>query len=345
MALLGFMGFDHMPAPGFSMAQYPEFALSTTGAWTMTAGQIQGQALSTQSGGRSLIWSNGVNYATFVWGGRIKLSLVPSSQPFLYFEDSSSSQIHFDHISTDNKIKVYRGGGQSNLIATSTNAFSPNSWIWFEVKATIHNTTGEVLVKIGGNTEINATGLNTRSTANNYMNRWEMTIDSSGSGGNAIAVDDVYWMDTTGSAPYNDIIGVPLIVETTFVTTNNAVAWTPLSSTNASNVDDAICDDDTTYNSTSGTSVVDTFNHGALASSPATIYGAALVSRARKDDVAVRTVRHKLISGATTVSGVSTTVDTTYKYIKDYWLTDPDTGVAWASAAAINATKIGYEAV
>jgi len=341
MAIITFMGFDHVQtSSAYDPTRYPELVFSTSAGWGKYAGQLQGYGIASNSSGRALAWSNGVNYATIIAGWRGKLTSAGGGSGLVEFNDGSTTQVWITHAS-DNRIKAYRGSGTANLLATSINTFLPTSWIWIEIKVTIHNTTGAVKVVVGGVTEIDVSGINTRVSANNYL---QYVYLWSGQSGQNDIIDDVYFADTTGSAPTNDIIGVPLIVETLYPTAADSTTWTPNASTNLSRIQEVHADDDTTYNSDSTSGHIDLYTHGAMASTPAAIYGVAVVSRARKDDVAARNYRHKLVSGATTVTGVSTSMDTIYKWVKDVYLTDPNTGVAW-TPTAVNATKIGYENV
>jgi hypothetical protein len=342
MALLGFMGFDHIPSGTvFDPSQFLNFLNSTNVGWQKIAGQIQGFGIQSTSSGRFIRYNDGNNYASFYVGGRFLTGSGGGAAAFYAYEDAGTQQIYLTH-GTDGKIRCYRGTGTTNLLATSINAFSFPSWIWVEFEATIHNTTGAVRLVIGGFEEFNVTGINTRASANNFMNQWVL---QSGSVGSMSILDDLYWGDTTGSAPGNHLIGAPLIVETTYPISAVSTTWTPNASTNVSRIQEVGADDDTTYNSTSTSGNIDLYNHGALASSPVNIYGVAVVSRARKDDVAARSFRNKFKSGATTVNGASMSMDTTFKYTKDYYMVDPATSAAWANATAVNATNIGYEHV
>jgi hypothetical protein len=149
--------------------------------------------------------------------------------------------------------------------------------------------------------------------------------------------------DDSGSAPHNTFLGM-CRVDSVLATTNNSVTWTPLSSTNVSNIDDATPDDDTTYNSTTTSGAIDTFNHGALPVTPTSVFGVSVTSKIRKDDAAARSARNKLISGATTSNGTSVSLGTSYTYIKDIWALNPDGSTAW-NKTTVDATKIGYEHV
>jgi hypothetical protein len=221
--------------------------------------------------------------------------------------------------------------------------FALNSWYNFEIKATFSNT-GTFIFKVDGvvDANINLTNTDITNTANQngqYVTYAGMLQTGIASGN--IDYDDLYISDDGGSAPHNDFLGI-CRVETLYVTSDNSVAWTPLSSTNASNVDDTAYDGDTTYNSTASSSVVDTFNHGSLVTTPITIFGVSIHTAIRRDDVSAQTARNVLISGGTTANGASFAPATSYTWMVDQYTLDPNTSAAW-TASAINSSKIGYE--
>jgi hypothetical protein len=123
--------------------------------------------------------------------------------------------------------------------------------------------------------------------------------------------------------------------------------FTPNASTNVSQVQETAWDGDTTFNThpAPGSGAIDTFNHGSLSGTPATIYAVAVQASMRKDDTSSQLGRTKLISGVTTQNGVSVQlINALYQHIEDIYRVDPNTSAAWTAANA-NATKIGYEHV
>ncbi|TPI86370.1 hypothetical protein [Mesorhizobium sp. B2-8-9] len=345
MALLDFFGFDHLQASTApDPALYPNCSQSTASGWTTGTGLLGGKSLRSNSVARNFHWDKGVNYSTLIAAVRFQTNSVAASavQDILVFYDGASIQCGIS-INAVGKLIFWRGTN-ATVIATGTTTLSPNSWYFLEAKVTFHNTTGAYEIRLGGTSEMSGSGANTRNTANNQASGIRWISNAATTTMTMFDIDDIYIEDTSGSAPYADFLGV-IRVETAFVTTNDSVQWTPLSSTNASNVDEVQVDDDTTYNSDATAGHIDLFNHGALSSTPVTIFSVAIRSRARKDDVTARTYRNKLKSSTTVSNGATATLDTTYKWIRDQFDTDPNTAAAWATASAVNNSKIGYEVV
>lgn len=343
MALLDFLGFDHFPS-SISLTQYPKWVLS--GGFSKVAGQVSGSAAQAAGSGY-LVYSDATPRQTWIMGCRFKTGNAMTGSGgsiLLALCDASASPTSAGQygiwINNSGKLEARAGYGGA-IQGTSSITLVNSSWYYIEAKIKIHSSTGSVEVRVGGSTEINVSGINTQNSANataTYCNFF-----ATSSQGAALIFDDVYVSDTTGSAPHNDFLG-QCIVDTMFPTSNNAVTWTPLSSTNVSQIQETALDDDTTYNSTTTSGNVDTFNHGAMPVTPTSIFGVSVIHRARKDDVAARSSRNKLISGATTANGTSTGLSTSYQHVKDVWPTDPNGSIAWTKTN-VDATKIGYEHV
>jgi hypothetical protein len=116
---------------------------------------------------------------------------------------------------------------------------------------------------------------------------------------------------------------------------------------NASMVSEHDFDLDTSYNSSPSSGQIDTFGHAQMVGTPLTIFGVQISTYVKKDDVSAQSFRNKLISGATTQNGATHSTDivaNVYQRIVDQYVNDPNTSAQWL-AAAVNATKIGYEHV
>ncbi|RAZ90165.1 hypothetical protein DPM33_15160 [Mesorhizobium hawassense] len=342
MALLDFNGFDHWetsPNPQLM----PNFATSTSAGFQLGTGLLGGKSLQSGASTRTVRWNNGSTFSTLIVGFRFKTGTgTATTSDLLWFVDAATTQCGLS-INTANKLIFWRGTN-ATVLATGSTVLSANSWYFIEAKITFHNSTGAYTIKLGGATELSGSGVDNCATANNQADTINIPLINGGVSSQMTDLDDLYVSDTTGSSPYNDLLGV-IRVETAFVTSNDSVQWTASASTNASCVDETSVNDDTDYNSDATAGHIDLFNHGSLSSTPVTIFSVAIKSRARKDDVTARTYRNKLKSSSTTSDGGTVSLDTTYKWIADKFDNDPATGSAWANAAAVNATKIGYEVV
>jgi hypothetical protein len=345
MALLDFLGFNHYATSSIDVRVLPNWILSDVGGFFSKVSSQSASYSACQGGSNpaNLQFNMSANHASLIVGFRFKTSTAftgTTSNELVRFRDGTTTQIGLAINGTSKKLFLFKNT-TGTTVATGTTTLLADSWYYAELKV-VFGTTGSYELKLGGVTEVSSGSADTTQTANDYATNVLFDVYNSVSNSMKI-IADIYICDTTGSAPHNDFLGM-VIVDTLFPTTDNSVQFTPLSSTNASNVDETTVDDDTTYNSSSTSTHVDTFNHGALPVTPTTIFAAKITHKARKDDVAARSSRNKLISGGTTSSGTSVALSTSYQYLPDIYTQNPDTSTAWTKTT-IDATKIGYEHV
>lgn len=97
----------------------------------------------------------------------------------------------------------FHRGDAATLVGSATDAgFTVNTWMWVSCKIVWHTSAGSVLVKRGSDTVLNLSGVDTLGAAS--------IPDRVGYSTNAVntnmVVDDVVVCDTTGPAPFNDIL-------------------------------------------------------------------------------------------------------------------------------------------
>ncbi len=253
-------------------------------------------------------------------------------------------QIHLD--TANGTIKVYRGASQSGgvLLGTSgNNSFPTNSWFYLEVDVLISATVGKVTVYINGVAILAMTGINTRSGANTILDSIIIGKIVNETNNFGSLIDDFYICDKTSGAgphPFNTPIG-PVRIYTSFPVAAASTQWTPLASTNVSQVQETAMDSDTTYNSDSTVGHEDTFTIGAI---PAGLLPIAVQTTGayRQDSGSTRAVANHLVSGATDTGGASQTCNGTYTYQRDVFPQDPNGSIAW-TRANVNACDIGYK--
>lgn len=346
MALLGYEGFDNLNNPVNDLPVKPFGPGVGVGAWVNSGGSgatspglLSGLGLRPAGATGFYSLTLATNYATLVAGFRYKThSTAATLSDIFQFKDAATVQCGIS-VNAAAKLIFWRGTN-ATVLATGATTLVNSSWYMIEIKTTINSATGTLDIKINGVAETGMTGLtglNTRSSANNFANSVAIVLTTS-----LVSVhDDFYLCDTSGSAPYNDFLGI-IRIETIYPTANNSVTWTPNASTNASQVQEAIIDGDVTFNATATAGLVDTFTHASLSSTPVSVYGVAVCVYIRKDDVSVQSARTKLISGATTSNGATVAINTAYQFMRDIYTADPNTAGAW-TGANVNASKIGYE--
>lgn len=237
--------------------------------------------------------------------------------------------------------KLYRGYG-TTLLATTTGFYAPGLYHHIEAKAVIHDTTGSCEVRIDGVTAITVSSVDTRASTTGTAGVDRIGFVGSGttvsSGG---AWDDVYVLDTTGSVA-NNFLG-DVRINTLAPTSDAAVQFTK--STGASNfscVDEGRMNSDTDYVESSTVGHIDRYGFADLAAAVATVYGVQPIVWCRKTDATVRTMRTKLVSGATTSDGSSFALTTGYLPMVSTYTLDPNTSAQWTVSNA-NAATAGFE--
>lgn len=251
---------------------------------------------------------------------------------------------------TNHSVQIWRGSpGTGTLLAqTGNNVWANNVYNFIECWPIIDSTSGRVRVYLNSVLllDTGAGGVNTKQSANAWWDACQMD-QSNGGTLLSIVVDDFYSGDTTtgaGAHPCNTPLGDCGTI-TLFATGNSSVTWTPLSGTNYQMIDEVAMDSDTSYNSTSTPGNEDLFTFGALSGSIVLIYGVQITGAYRKDDVGARSMKQALKSNVTEVYGsVFSLPDTSYSYITDQFILDPDTGLNW-TVSGVNNVLAGYNLV
>ena len=172
---------------------------------------------------------------------------------FMGFWGDNGSVLHVSLVFTTNRqINVYRGAPATNLIASSsTNAFSNNQWTYCECKTFINDSTGTVQVRIDGQDIINATGLDTKNAGSDAL--IDRVSFGSSEANTSFNGTDYVILNTSGSAPLNDLIGPATVYAKAPTGAGNYTQWTPNTGANWAAVDENIGtpangpDGDTTY--------------------------------------------------------------------------------------------------
>jgi hypothetical protein len=277
---------------------------------------------------------------------RHRLGTGGESQGLIGFNEGSTN--HIDVIqNADGTISVRRN---ATVIATGTTVFSVilGRVLSVQVHVVIHDTTGVVQVRINGqNTnEIDFSG-DTRNGGTGVINIiGPRTVPND----QTAQWTDFIVNDTTGSFE-NSWPGAARVVLAPLSVAGSLAQWTPLSSTNVSNIDDAVPganDAETTYIEDSTVGHKDYYTLGATVfsgMSPTQIRFVVVKTWARAADGGSHSFRANALRSATTVNGATQLLSSTYAMYEERFYQDPATTAAWASFANIIATEFGPELV
>jgi hypothetical protein len=266
-----------------------------------------------------------------------------------------STTIHLGLIfDATNRLAIYRGNG-TTLLATAPVVFNLSGADYtIQLGYTIHDTTGSLDLWVN-DVQQTLSFVTGTSTTQDTRNGGTGVIDniifggpnSGGGAGYTLDISEIYINSNAGSAPNNGVWGSYRIQAKRMTAAGSSAQWTPLSSTNVSNVDDSPANDgDTTYNSSATAGQIDLFQTTAITPTSGTV--PAIMHRiiARKDDAGVRTIRPKQRQSSTNYDGTTQTLTTTYAHYTEVKEINPATGVAY-TVAEMRATdpEFGYEIV
>ena len=234
------------------------------------------------------------------------------------------------YVSADNEIVAYRWG--TVLGRSAVNVWQEYTWHYIDVWFKIHDSLGELKVWIDDALVLNLTEIDTKYHTQDGFDT--LALGSVG-GHYQTYVNDVYFDEDTRRGPCK-------------VTAYKADAngfhtdFTPSAGNNYENVDEAIADDDTTYND--GDAVGEKDCYDITSESLDTIYGIRVRNTARKEgEVTPAKFRNFLRQGGTDYpADTSKTPGGTYKQFWDIWETDPSDSNPWTQGK-LDSGEFGLE--
>lgn len=236
------------------------------------------------------------------------------------------------------EIAVYRSG---TLLGTSSGAnLRPNKWSYIECKATIHNTTGSVIIKINETQVLSLTSQDTQQGGTAEWRKYQ--LEGSGVFPDNFSFDDWYVLNTSGSQN-NDFLGSTRIDGVLPNAAGDATQWTPSAGANYAAVDENPADDDTTYVGSSTSTDQDLYNYASVPATLNVIHGVQINTNVRETDVTDFTLKTLIKTGATTSADSAQAIaGTSYEVLHRIAELDPDTSAAWTSSG-INGAQFGIE--
>lgn len=345
MALLWIEGFDsygatNSVAPTNLPYTYPSAVGDTS--FRIANGRL--------SGGKSLNMGSGTQITTpllgniqtivigfaFRWIGSFANIRIVSLR-----EDDDTTEGLNLRITTGGVLEIYRGN--SLLGSTSpTQVITANVWHYVELRVTVHGSTGAYEVRVDGSNVLSDSSVNTRGgSTNNYCNR--VRLHSSGVGVNLGATfDDMYILDTTGSAN-NNFLGNRK-VRTIFPNdVGDSTQFTPDTGANHARMSEVGPDGDTSYVESSTSGHKDLYEYGGDVAFDQ-VNGLMIKTIARVTDVTSYDLINVTKSDTTEDDSDPHTVSsTTYRAFTDVLEEDPDTpGMPWEDGG-INAAQFGLK--
>lgn len=339
MSLRMFDGFDHVPSIGY---------VGSWGKWTTYGGN------SPQVGAYGRFSSNGFRcgdnaaylyrlfssgHATWVMGFAVYIANTNPGR-IMAFADAGTIQVDL-YRNSSFLLEVRRAG--STILATGTKVMTAGAWYYVEIKATIDDSTGTVSVKVDGTTDITASSLDTKNTANASANGVYL-----GEAGTAYYTfnqfDDVYVLDGAGSSPHNDFLG-DVRCQTIYPNGNGNSSQLDGSDGNTTDnyllVDETTPNDDTDYVESADVGDKDTYAFGNVAAATGTVFAVQPLPWARKTDAGIRKIATVARLSGTEEDSADIALGSGFSGFHDIRTTKPGGG-AW-TITDVNSAEFGVK--
>jgi hypothetical protein len=257
---------------------------------------------------------------------RVALYLSANNITYMYFKDSTTTHITL-YISQLGVLTVLHGT-TTTLYQYST-VINLGAWNVFEIKVTINDTTGALIIKINGRTVLDVSNIDTRNAANAQTDN--LIISAGASSAGYIYVDDII-IDNAAFPGLGGIVVLPPTGNGTYT------AWTG----DYASIDDNPPNDDSDYISTDAavTGTKENFTCDDLPTGFASIPRVGLVTKAKLDGAGSGNIKNTLRSGGSDYEGSSVALSTSYTWAKSFWDTDPADAAAW-SKSKVDALEVG----
>jgi hypothetical protein len=344
MALLGFEGFDGInsatdlilgPFSSVLGGTNPSINTSNARGGTGNCIGLNGSV----APGMQLLRATGEAGQTIIIGAAL---LPTNGKIFIGVFNGTVCQASFA-CDTSGNLTVYRGLPGGTLLSTAPTIVLSSVYNYFELQVTVSTNNGSLTARVNGTIVINLSSINTSVDGTSIVNQVGVGSTYIGAG-NCGYVDDMYVSDLTGNVPYNSFLG-DVHVTTMFPSANGStVSWTPLANANWQEVSDTAMDSDSSYNLSNVPGQIDTFVTAGLSITPTTIYGVQVKMATRMEAGGADQIAAVVNSNSIQQISVGQNVLSSYTYIDQIFVADPNTSVAW-TMAGVNAAQYGYKRI
>ncbi len=288
------------------------------------------------SGSDTIYWHMGSFVTTSAWGST-------STNDVLWVARADTASVNHLSLNIDatGHLTLRRGNPTGTIIQTSSLTFSGTSaWYSIESKVTVHDSTGECIVKVNGVEWINFTG-DTRNGGTSTRPDGFIFGYNNGS----LILDDFLLNDTTSGAN-NSWPGEISIVG---IRPAGNGANSGLTGSDGNSTDNYLLVDETVLNTSdyvgsATAALLDTYDMSAVGKT-GTVVAVQNLAYAAKSDAGTKSFKHVTrSSGGTLLKSAAVALSTTYLlYSGPIWLTDADVA-AW-TVSNVNSAEFGFEVV
>jgi hypothetical protein len=249
--------------------------------------------------------------------------------------------------STNNTVKVAITLNTDGSIShpfgrTPANTLPQNDWFFFEIGITISATAGVLIIRCNEQDVVNESGVNTNggNTSNVFFNQITTALNPNTS----CAIDNLYFTDATGAAPYNGFLGVKGVYARRVSAAGSIAQFT--SSSGNPNYENLVGNPGTVYNGSDTVGQTDRFLFGPLPSNVTSVYGIQLTGVYALQGIVGHTIQQSIESGGTVENGTSflspyALSQNEFYFTDDPIVYDPSTGLQF-TLSAMTALQAGY---
>lgn len=288
------------------------------------------------SDGPRMLFPSAQAHATFIVGFALYTPdyLTTGFAGWLVFAGDGGATSHLVlHINSMGVMRVLRS---STVLGTTDPVLTYTSWHYIEMKATLHDSTGAVELRVDGTTVLSLSGIDTKNAGTGSVFDC-IRFNETGFANNSFS-DDFYICNGDATSP-NDFLG-DIAVETIYPSgAGNTTGLTPSTGANYAAVDEALWST-TDYVSSSVATTKDTYAFGNV-STPRSIVAVQGNYYAQKTDgsrLLVPVVRHS----GTDYDSTGIPLPQSFTDLRQIWVTNPGTGSAWTDTD-LNAAEFGVK--
>jgi hypothetical protein len=342
MALLwieGFEGFGtsvgNAPSPTGIVEQ--KWTTSTESLMDIETGRLGGYSLQFTGAATSLIKSGLTTNATMIVGMAVKFLVITDTYPFLRFLDGATSGCGV-YVTPLGELAVKRG--TTSLGITSGLGIVTDTWYYIEFKVVCNDTTGSFELRVGGVSVLDDSGIDTKAGTHTYHDGVQLRIVEGA--GEDTWFDDFYCLDGSG-ATNNDFLGNMRVIAIRPDGDTAANGFTRSGGAeNYDLVNEAPCDDDTSYVESGTSTTKDLYTYDAVSGLGDSIKGIQINTVCRETDANSFSLVTVAKLGTTESNSAAAVIGTTDYVTKTRLMeTDPD-GNAW-TISNVDATQFGIK--
>lgn len=285
-----------------------------------------------------------------VWGIALGVNFISQTGALaagdgFYIEKGGAEQFHLEFVKNVGsfEVKLMRGATQ---LAITTAAYAYNAWHHFEVKVTVHTSTGAYELRHNEVAAFSASGVNTANAGTNQADGFAIRFTNTSTNNR---FDDIGVWDGTGSFA-NDFCGDCAVKGIEVTGAGASTQWTPSAGSNFDNVDDgpATVPDDVGAGGFNGSGTVGQQDLYAFSDVSPDIQGNILwvqldtqLAMAAAGSRNVDT-RYRDPSGSVVDIATHAVANTAYASVADVMSVNPFDGLAW-DVADVDGGQFGVE--